>query len=71
MYDPFMEKKAHVIALSKLDTVAEDERDDMVKKIAAKFKKEFKEDIIGISSVSGYRLPELKRILFDLIQKNK
>jgi len=71
MYDPFMEKKAHVIALSKLDTVPEAERDSVIKKVAAKFKKEFKEDILGVSSVSGYHLPELKRILFDLIQKNK
>ena len=71
MYDPYMEKKAHVIALSKLDTVPDDERDALIKKVATKFKKEFKEEIIGISSVSGYHVPELKRILFDLIQKNK
>ncbi len=70
MYDPYMEKKAHVIALSKLDTVPEDEWETKIEEVALKFKSEFKEDIIGISSVSGYHLPELKRILYDLIQKN-
>jgi GTP-binding protein len=71
MYDTFMEKKAHIIALSKLDTVPEDERDVTIGEITQLFKKEFAEEIIGISSVSGYHLPELKRMLFDLLQKNK
>lgn len=71
MYDKFMEKKAHIIALSKLDTVQEDERDELVLDITKLFKKEFAEEIIGISSVSGYHLPELKRMLFDLLQRNK
>lgn len=70
MYDPYMEKKAHVIALSKLDTIPEDEQDAVIAEVAEKFKNEFKEDIIGTSSVSGYHIPELKRILYDLIQKN-
>lgn len=70
MYDPFMEKKTHVIALSKMDTVPEDEHESVIAEVAHKFKAEFKEDIIGISSVSGYHIPELKRILFDLIKKN-
>jgi GTP-binding protein len=71
MFDPLMENKAHIIALSKLDTVSEDEKDALVQEITKSFRKEFKEEIIGISSVSGYNMPELKRRLFDLLQKNK
>lgn len=70
LYDPYMEKKAHVIALSKLDTVPEDEQETVITEVANKFKTEFKEDIIGVSSVSRYHIPELNRILYDLIQKN-
>jgi len=71
LFDPFMEKKAHIIALSKLDTIPEEERKALEKDIADLFRKEFAEQIIGVSSVSGYHIPELKRELFDLLQKNK
>lgn len=71
LFDPFMDRKSHLIALSKLDTVPDDERDTLVEEIASTFRQEFKEDIIGISSVSGYHIPELKRRLFDLLQKDK
>ncbi len=71
LFDPFMDKKAHLIALSKLDTMPEDEYEDKVKEISQSFRKEFKEDIIGISSVTGYHIPEMKRMLFDLLQHNK
>jgi GTP-binding protein len=71
MFDPFMDKKSHLIALSKLDTVPEEERDILVEEIAATFRQEFREEIMGISSVSGYHIPELKRRLYDLLQKDK
>jgi len=71
MYDKFMEKKAHIIALSKLDTIPKAKQESMVKEIAGSFSKEFSEEIIGISSVSGYNIPEMKRKLFDLLQQNK
>ncbi len=71
MFDPFMEKKAHIIALSKLDTVPEEDRAKVVKDVTVKFRKEFAEEIIGISSVSGLNIPEMKRKLFDLLMKNK
>lgn len=71
LFDPFMDKKAHIIALSKIDTVPKDERNSLVDNISELFHKEFSEDIIGISSVSGYHIPELKRRLFNLLQQNK
>jgi len=71
LFDPFMDKKSHLIALSKLDTVPEDERKSKVEEVSELFRKEFSEEIIGISSVSGYHLQELKFKLFDLLQQNK
>jgi GTP-binding protein len=71
MYDPFMEKKPHLIALSKLDTVEEGEQAATIKKISSLFKKQLKEEIIGISAVSSYHIAQLKRKLYDLLQGNK
>jgi len=71
LFDPFMDKKSHLIALSKLDTVPKDERKSKVEEVSELFRKEFSEEIIGISSVSGYHLQELKFKLFDLLQQNK
>jgi GTP-binding protein len=71
MYDPFMDKKPHLIALSKLDTIEEEEQESSIKEVAARFSKEFKEEIIGISAVSSFHVAELKRKLYDLLQRNK
>lgn len=71
LFDPFMDRKSHLIALSKLDVIEEDERDQTVKDIIASFRKEFGEEILGISAVSGYHIPELKRKLYTLLEKDK
>ena len=71
LFDPFMDKKSHLIALSKLDTVPKNEREKLIQEIEQSFRKDFNEEIIGISSVSGYNIPELKRKLFKLLQQNK
>ena len=71
LFDPFMEKKQHLIAVSKLDTVPEEEREELLKNLTVDFKKDFGENIIGISSVSGYNIPELKRLLYNQLHKDK
>lgn len=71
LYDPMMDKKTHIIALSKLDTIPAQKRTKKIAEIASVFKQEFDEEIMGISSVSGYQIPELKRRLFQLLEKNK
>lgn len=71
LFDPFMDKKAHLIALSKMDVIPTDERKEKLAEIEVLFKKEFGESIIGISAVSGYHIPELKRRLFDLLRLDK
>jgi GTPase len=71
LHDPFMDKKTHLIALSKLDVIPSAERKDKIAEISAVFQKEFKEEIIGISAVSGYHIPELKRLLYTLLQQDR
>ncbi|MDD2332219.1 MAG: GTPase ObgE, partial [Candidatus Cloacimonetes bacterium] len=39
LYDAFMDKKPHLIAISKLDTVPEEERQELISQITDKFKK--------------------------------
>jgi len=67
-YDPEMDMKPHIIALSKLDTIAEGDKVDMVELIKHEFKEEFQESIMSISSVTGENLGKLKRILYDKVQ---
>jgi GTP-binding protein len=71
LYDPFMDKKPHLIALSKLDTLPEDEQEDTITEITARFNHEFHESIIGISAVSSFHIQELKRTLYDMLQRDK
>lgn len=67
LYDSFMEKKPYVIALSKIDTLAEDEREERVAEIKSLFKEGKQEAIVAISSVASLGLEELKHLLFNLI----
>ena len=68
LYDSFMDKKPYVVAISKIDTVPEDERDELVAEMALKFKTELGEDVIPISSVTGHGIEELKYRLFKTIR---
>jgi len=69
LYDAFMDKKPHLIAISKLDTLSDDEREDKIQKVIALFKEQTKEEALPISSVSGYNIDELKYKLFSIIQQ--
>lgn len=68
-YDSFMDKKPHLIVISKTDTLSEDELKPRLKVIAKDFKKHFKEEILGISSVSQNKLEELKYLVFKTLQQ--
>lgn len=68
LYDSFMDKKPYVVAISKLDTVPEEESEARVAELAAKFKTELGEDVIPISSVTGHNIDELKFRLFKTIK---
>lgn len=71
LYDSFMDKKPHLIVISKTDTLPEDELNERLKEIKKGFKKHFKEDVLAISSVGQTKLEELKYHIYDTLQKSK
>ncbi|MCK4957308.1 MAG: GTPase ObgE [Candidatus Cloacimonetes bacterium] len=68
MYDPYLDKKAHMIVLSKLDTIHEDDREDMLSLITKEFEEKLQEQIFTISSVAGLNLKKLRRDLFEMVK---
>ena len=68
LYDPYLDKKPHFIALSKIDSIKEKDKMELVSLLKDEFDQKLHEKIFPISSVSGENLSELKRILFDLVR---
>ena len=75
LYDPFLDKKVHLIGLSKIDTIPQDDREEIVKLIRNEFESKFHENIIPLSSVSGENIQFLKNQVYKMIkeydEKNK
>ncbi len=69
LYDPHMDRKPHIIALSKIDTLPEEDREEISSMIAKEFKRKLHEEVIPISSVAHRNTEKLKRVLFDKIQE--
>lgn len=68
LYDSKLDKKAHLIVLSKIDMIPEEEQEDVLSEISQKFISHTKESIIGISSVSNYHIDQLKIKLLDMVK---
>jgi GTP-binding protein len=68
-HDPMMDKKPHLIALSKLDTLPEEIVIEKVEKLKNEFSSKLDEKIMAISSVSTKNLDKLKRKLFTIIRR--
>ncbi|MCF7912985.1 MAG: GTPase ObgE [Candidatus Cloacimonetes bacterium] len=68
LYDPHMDKKPHLIALSKLDTILESDKKEMLAMMKREFAEHLHEDIIAISSITGENLDVLKDILYNKLQ---
>lgn len=68
-HDPMMDKKPHLIALSKLDTLPEEIVIEKVEKLKNEFSSKLDEEIMAISSVSTKNLDKLKRKLFTIIRR--
>lgn len=68
MYDPHLDKKPHLIILSKIDIIPEEDISEMIKLIKEEFESKLHESIIGISSISGENLNQLKMLLFKKIK---
>ncbi|MCF7793885.1 MAG: GTPase ObgE [Candidatus Cloacimonetes bacterium] len=69
MYDPFLDKKPHLIVLSKMDTLPEEDKNEMLKLLTREFETNLHEHVYSISSTSGENLNKLKRTLFEMIRK--
>lgn len=67
-YDPFMDKKPCLVALSKLDTIPADAREELLAGVKSQFKQEFGVESLAISSVGQINLDELRFRLFKLLQ---
>ncbi len=68
MYDPHLDKKPHLIVLSKMDIILKEDISEMIKLIKEEFESKLHESIIGISSISGKNLNQLKMLLFKKIK---
>ena len=69
LYDPYLDKKPHVIVLSKIDTIPENEKMDLVRIMKDEFEEKLHEQIFPISSVSGENIREMKKKLFNILKK--
>ncbi|HRY83931.1 MAG TPA: GTPase ObgE [Candidatus Cloacimonadota bacterium] len=68
LYDSFMDKKPYLIAISKLDSVPEEEREVKLAELAATFRTELGEEVLPISSVTGHNIEQLKFRLFQTVK---
>ena len=66
-YNPQLLSKARILAVSKADTMPEDE----VKKIVAKLADSYNIPVVAFSSVSGQGLSELKDVLWEELSKEQ
>ena len=66
-YNPQLLTKARILAVSKADTMPEED----VKKIVAKLSKAYSIPVVAFSSVSGQGISELKDVLWDELSKEQ
>ena len=69
MYDSFMDKKPHLIAISKIDTLPEEEQEPKIAEITERFRTEVGEEAMAVSSVSSYHIQDLKYRLYTILQQ--
>jgi GTP-binding protein len=69
LYDPFLDKKAHVIAMNKLDLVHSDSRNELLDNLKNKFETNLHENIFAISAVSGENVKTLMQNIYLLLKK--
>ncbi len=70
-YDEFLDRKPHLIVMSKIDTIPADDIDERLKELKEVFAEQVHEEIMAISSVSGKNINILKRKLFTLSEKHE
>ena len=68
-YDPYLDDKPHLIALTKIDTIDEDEKEEILEKIKTHFESINDENIIPISSFTKKNVNKLLHHLFTKIKE--
>jgi GTPase len=71
LHDPGLDKKPHLIVLSKLDTIQQSDRDEMLRMIKGEFDERIHENIMSVSAISGENLGVLKDLLYTRLRKLK
>ncbi len=71
LYDSFMDKKPHLIVISKTDTLSPEDLKQKLKEIRNAFKKEYNDEIFAISAVSKDGLDELKYKIYNILQQSR
>lgn len=69
LYDPDLDRKPHLIVLSKIDTIFGDNKEKLINSISKKFEDNLQESIMAISAVSGENLTQIRRSVFNLLKK--
>ncbi len=67
-YDKYLDKKSHLIGLSKIDTISQGKREKLLAEISKDFKEHINEEIVTFSSITGENLNKLKLKLSELIK---
>ncbi len=70
LYDPYLDKKDHLIALSKIDTIPADDKEDLTDLLRKEFEKKLHESIIPVSSITSENLDKLIKTLFNMVKKS-
>jgi len=68
LYDTYLDQKPHLIVMSKIDTLPNEDFLDKEEEIIAEFKEKLKEKPFFISSVASKNITQLKRQLFNMIK---
>jgi len=68
LYDTKLDKKPHLIVLSKIDTIFKENKDEVVESISNEFEDNLHENVLAISSVSGENLTQIRRSLFNILK---
>jgi GTP-binding protein len=71
LYDSFMDKKPHLIVISKTDTLSPEDLKQKLTEIRNAFKKEYNDEIFAISAVSKDGLDELKYKIYNILQQSR
>ena len=71
LYDKYMDKKPHLIVISKTDSLEAEELQTRLEEIRSEFQQHCREEVMAISAVGQNNLEELKFKVYKLLQDNK